>query len=292
MLPGGSLINYSDGLAGEFSLGLSFENEQLDSPLYGTDPIPNYNKERTLNSSVTLIANYGITDYFWITGYLPYKNIVNEKVLFRGQNLNQYDGGKYFREAYGVGDIVIQTRIQPPNLKLFGLPMTFGVGIKLNTGKINAMDIYGERISDNLQVGTGTIDPVLSIYTSKEKGKLNYSGGIFTRISNGENIYGYKYGNEIQTIFNIDYLEPTFVYGGIQLSHLLTTRDHYEYGKIARDRGGQSLLFAAKIGTRVSDRFDIEMTIQKPIYYDLNEAQLTAPLGIQVGSLYKFLRDE
>ena len=135
MLPGGSLINYSDGLAGEFSIGLSFESEQLDSPLYGTDPIPNYNKERTLNSSITLIANYGITDYFWITGYLPYKDIVNEKVLFRGQNLNQYDGGKYFREAYGIGDIVIQAKIQPPNLKFLLTLLSFFIPILLNSNK-------------------------------------------------------------------------------------------------------------------------------------------------------------
>ena len=46
------------------------------------------------------------------------------------------------------------------------------------------------------------------------------SGGIFTRISTGENIYGYKYGNEIQTLINLDYIENHLLYGGLQVSHL------------------------------------------------------------------------
>ena len=74
----------------------------------------------------------------------------------------------------------------------------------------NMTDEFGERISDNLQVGTGTVDPILSIYSSQDIKKLVLSGGIFTRISTGENIYGYKYGNEIQTLINLDYIETIF----------------------------------------------------------------------------------
>ena len=91
---------------------------------------------------------------------------MNQKVLFRGQNSNLYDGGKYFRESYGLGDVLLQARIQ--RIFFNEIPIILGIGVKLSNGKINMTDEFGERISDNLQVGTGTIDPILSIYSSKD----------------------------------------------------------------------------------------------------------------------------
>ena len=206
--------------------------------------------------------------------------------MFRGQNPNLYNGGKYFRESYGLGDVLLQARIQRTFFN--EIPIVLGIGVKLSNGKINMTDEFGERISDNLQVGTGTVDPILSIYLSQDIKRLVLSGGIFTRISTGENIYGYKYGNEIQTLINLDYIENHLLYGGLQVSHLLSTRDYYEYGKISRDRGGESYFLTGKIGTKATDNLDFEMTLQTPLHQNLNESQLVSPFIIQFGSLYRF----
>ena len=286
MLPGGSLLEYNDSQSGQFSLGISYEHEQLDRAKYEDRFIPNYNKERTNNSSLTIITSYGVTDHFSITAFFPFRYILNQKVLFRGQNPNMYDGGKYFRESYGLGDVLLQARIQR---NVFNeTPLVLGIGIKLSNGKINMTDEFGDRISDNLQVGTGTVDPILSIYSSKDIKNLVLSGGVFTRISNGENIYGYQYGNEIQTLINIDYIENPLLYGGLQFSHLLATRDYYEYGKISRDRGGENYFMTGKIGTKATDNLDFELTLQLPLYQKLNESQLVSPFIIQFGSLFRF----
>ena len=286
MLPGGSLLEYNDSQSGQFSLGISYEHEQLDRAKYEDRFIPNYNKERTNNSSLTIITSYGVTDHFSITAFFPFRYILNQKVLFRGQNPNMYNGGKYFRESYGLGDVLLQARIQK---NVFNeTPLVLGIGIKLSNGKINMTDEFGDRISDNLQVGTGTVDPILSIYSSKDIKNLVLSGGVFTRISNGENIYGYQYGNEIQTLINIDYIENPLLYGGLQFSHLLATRDYYEYGKISRDRGGENYFMTGKIGTKATDNLDFELTLQLPLYQKLNESQLVSPFIIQFGSLFRF----
>ena len=286
MLPGGSLLEYNDSQSGRFSLGVSYEHEQLDRAKYEDRFIPNYNKERTNNSSLTIITSYGVTDHFSITAFFPFRYILNQKVLFRGQNPNMYNGGKYFRESYGLGDVLLQARIQR---NVFNeTPLVLGIGIKLSNGKINMTDEFGDRISDNLQVGTGTVDPILSIYSSKDIKNLVLSGGVFTRISNGENIYGYQYGNEIQTLINLDYIENPLLYGGLQFSHLLATRDYYEYGKISRDRGGENYFMTGKIGTKATDNLDFELTIQLPLYQKLNESQLVSPFIIQFGSLFRF----
>ena len=286
MLPGGSLLEYNDSQSGQFSLGVSYEHEQLDRAKYEDRLIPNYNKERTNNSSLTIITSYGVTDHFSITAFFPFRYILNQKVLFRGQNPNMYNGGKYFRESYGLGDVLLQARIQR---NVFNkTPLVLGIGIKLSNGKINMTDEFGDRISDNLQVGTGTVDPILSIYSSKDIKNLVLSGGVFTRISNGENIYGYQYGNEIQTLINLDYIENPLLYGGLQFSHLLATRDYYEYGKISRDRGGENYFMTGKIGTKATDNLDFELTLQLPLYQKLNESQLVSPFIIQFGSLFRF----
>ncbi len=286
MLPGGSLLEYNDSQSGQFSLGVSYEHEQLDRAKYEDRFIPNYNKERTNNSSLTIITSYGVTDHFSITAFFPFRYILNQKVLFRGQNPNMYNGGKYFRESYGLGDVLLQARIQR---NVFNeTPLVLGIGIKLSNGKINMTDEFGDRISDNLQVGTGTVDPILSIYSSKGIKNLVLSGGVFTRISNGENIYGYQYGNEIQTLINLDYIENPLLYGGLQFSHLLATRDYYEYGKISRDRGGENYFMTGKIGTKATDNLDFELTLQLPLYQKLNESQLVSPFIIQFGSLFRF----
>ena len=99
LLPGGSLLKYNDSQSNQFSLGISYEHEQLNRAKYGNRTIPNYNKERTNNSSLTIISTYGVTDYFTISAFFPFRYILNQKVLFRGQNSNLYDGGKYFRES-------------------------------------------------------------------------------------------------------------------------------------------------------------------------------------------------
>ena len=286
MLPGGSLLEYNDSQSGQFSLGVSYEHEQLDRAKYEDRFIPNYNKERTNNSSLTIITSYGVTDHFSITAFFPFRYILNQKVLFRGQNPNMYNGGKYFRESYGLGDVLLQARIQR---NVFNkTPLVLGIGIKLSNGKINMTDEFGDRISDNLQVGTGTVDPILSIYSSTDIKNLVLSGGVFTRISNGENIYGYQYGNEIQTLINLDYIENPLLYGGLQFSHLLATRDYYEYGKISRDRGGENYFMTGKIGTKATDNLDFELTLQLPLYQKLNESQLVSPFIIQFGSLFRF----
>ena len=286
MLPGGSLLDYNDSQSGQFSLGISYEHEQLDRAKYEDRFIPNYNKERTNNSSLTIITSYGVTDHFSITAFFPFRYILNQKVLFRGQNPNMYNGGKYFRESYGLGDVLLQARIQR---NVFNeIPLVLGIGFKLSNGKINMTDEFGDRISDNLQVGTGTVDPILSIYSSKDIKNFVLSGGVFTRISNGENIYGYQYGNEIQTLINLDYIENPLLYGGLQFSHLLATRDYYEYGKISRDRGSENYFMTGKIGTKATDNLDFELTLQLPLYQKLNESQLISPFIIQFGSLFRF----
>jgi hypothetical protein len=235
VLPGGSLLQNSLVNKGQLQFSLNYEYEFLTDPLYGTRSIPNINRERTNNTTTSVFAGYGVSDHLGLTLVIPFRSVTNEKLLLRGQNDNQYNGGKYVRQASGTGDIVILANYTPPfSDKLLGL--TVGAGVKLANGSIDAKDKYGERFSDNLQIGTGSVDPVFSLMLSHARRGFAFSALLFTRISTRDNIYGYKYGNELHSILSVDYQGHELIKGGLDLNHLHTTRDRYQYGKITRER--------------------------------------------------------
>ncbi len=280
-------MHNSAGTGGQTSIGITYDFELLADALYESDPIPNINRERTNNSTATFLIRHSISDNFSIIALVPYRSILNEKVLFRGQNPHQSFGGKYFRESGGIGDIILLTSFRLNALNF--LPnAVFSAGLKLANGEINAVDVYDERISDNLQVGTGSIDPIASLYISKQLSSFILSAGIFTRISGSENIYGYKYGNELHFLSDIDYTENDLWFGGLQLRYLLTTRDYYEYGKVARDRGGKWLYASPKIGTKITEKLNLELSTSFPLWQFVNESQLTSQYQIQLNTVYRF----
>jgi hypothetical protein len=286
VLPGGSLLQNSLVNQGQLRFSLNYEYEFLTDPIYGTRSIPNINRERTNNTTTSIFASYGVSDHLGLTMVVPFRMVTNEKLLLRGQNDNQYDGGKYIRQSSGLGDIVILANYTPPfSSKLLGLAI--GAGVKLANGSIDAKDKFGERFSDNLQIGTGSVDPVFSLTMSHAHKGFAFSALLFTRISIRDNIYGYKYGNELHSILSVDYQEHELVYGGIDLNHLHTTRDRYQYGKITRERGGQWLMLAPKLGINLTSDLSVDLRIPLSLYQNVNESQLTSKYQIQVSTAYK-----
>ena len=84
--PGGSLLEYNDSQTGQLSIGFSYEHEKLDRAKYGDKYIPNYNRERTDNSSFTIITSYGITDHISLSAFFPL-NIYSIKKSFSGAKM-------------------------------------------------------------------------------------------------------------------------------------------------------------------------------------------------------------
>lgn len=286
-LLGGRLLESNIIEDGQISLGINYEYEYLTEPLYGTRSIPNINRERTNSTTAAIFANYGFSNKFSLTAVLPFHAITNEMVLFRGQYQEQYDGGKYVRHTTGLGDIVIMLNYAMPRLPILPKIRVSG-GVKLANGSIDSKDKYGMRFSDNLQLGSGSIDPIFAIFLSEKVNKWIFSGGILTRISSRGNVYGYKYGNELHGIMGLDYTGNELFHAGMRFSYLLTTRDFYQFGEMTRERGGKWLSLAPKLGLNFWDDLDIEVSIPVAVYQDVNESQLTSSYLIEISAGYRF----
>ena len=282
----GSLLQGNTIVDGEISIGFGYEYEYLTDPLYGTRSIPNINRERTNNSTTSLFINYGLNERFGLFALFPYRSITNEKVLFRGQNPDQYEGGKYIRDTDGWGDIVLMVNYSVPKISF--LPNLFvTAGVKLANGSIEASDIYKKRFSDNLQIGSGSVDPIFALNLSKTVWSFQISGSFFTRISSRENIYGYKYGNELHSSLIIEHSGSDLFYTGLSFSYLRTTRDYYQYGKVTRERGGDWIYAVPKVGVKLIDNLDFQVTVPVALYQNVNESQLTSLYHLQISTIYR-----
>ena len=268
-------------------LSVNYEYEYLGDAMYGTGPIPNINQEVTSMSTVSVFASYGVKDWFGAAVVLPFRSITNDKILLPGQYDNQYQGGKYIRHAAGLGDVVLMLNFAPPLPE--SLPgLLFSAGVKLANGSTHAVDEYGERFADLLQVGSGSMDPIFSVSLSRAFDSLFLNGMLFTRIISRENVYGYKYGNEFQGIFSMDYMHGDKLVAGLSMNHVYTSRDYFQYGKIARKRGGTWVYLAPKLGIRATESLSLEARLPLPVYQKVNESQLTSDYQLHVGATYHF----
>ncbi len=271
----------------QLKLSVHYDYEFLSDPHYGSRAIPNVNRERTDNATTTLFASLGVTGRIGLALAVPFRSVTNEKVLLRGQNPNQYEGGKYVRNASGLGDIVVMLNYAP--LLSAGFPgINFGIGLKLANGSVDAKDQYGERFSDNLQIGSGSVDPILAINGFHRFENLTVSAGVFTRITSRQNIYGYKYGNELHASLSLEYESGDRLYGGVSLKNLITSRDRYQYGQITRERGGKWMYLSPELGFNVLDNLSVEFHLPVVVFQNVNESQLTSDYLVELSTSYAF----
>lgn len=271
----------------QFRLSIHYDYEFLSDPHYGSRAIPNVNRERTDNATTTLFASHGVTERIGLALAVPFRSVTNEKVLLRGQNPNKYEGGKYVRHASGLGDVVVMLNYAA---RLgAGFPgMNFGIGLKLANGSVDATDQYGERFADNLQIGSGSVDPILAVNALHRIENLTISAGVFTRITSRQNIYGYKYGNELHASLSLEYESDDWLYGGLSLKNLITSRDRYQFGRITRERGGRWMYLSPELGIHVLDNLSVEFHMPIVVFQNVNESQLTSDYLIELSTSYAF----
>ena len=266
--------------AGKLLLGASYEFEYLQDVGNGTQPISNPSNERTTSEITALFLNYSITDKFSIETVLPWRRIVNSKIsIVTGSE------GTYIRETSGFSDAIILFKYSD---YFFDdqILATFASGLKLATGSVTDLDEDGKVISETLQVGSGTVDPLFSLFLGYPSGRWLYSGSLFTRISVYENIRGYKYGNEFHGRISVNYDKSDALFIKAGLETVLTKRDTHQYGEPESQRGGKWAYVVPGFGIRFSNNFILDIEYPWTIYYNVNESQLVPDGFLRLSLFY------
>ena len=91
------------------------------------------------------------------------------------------------------------------------------------TGSVTDLDNDGKIISETLQLGSGSVDPLFSLFLGYPSSRWLFSANFFSRISVYENIRGYKYGNEFHTRISVNYDKSDALFFKAGLDCLLYT---------------------------------------------------------------------
>ena len=163
---------------------------------------------------------------------------------------------------------------------------TFASGLKLATGSVTDLDEDDKVISETLQVGSGTVDPLFSIFLGYPSGRWLYSGSLFSRISVYENIRGYRYGNEFHGRISVNYDKSDAIFIKAGLETVLTKRDTHQYGEPESQRGGKWAYAVPGFGIRFSNNFILDVEYPWTIYYNVNESQLVPDGFVRLNLFY------
>ena len=143
--------------------------------------------------------------------------------------------GTYIRKTDGFSDAILLFKYSD---YFFDdqILATFASGLKLATGSVTDLDEDDKVISETLQVGSGTVDPLFSLFLGYPSGRWLYSGSLFSRISVYENVRGYKYGNEFHGRISVNYDKSDALFIKAGLETVLTKRDTHQYGEDGDDQ--------------------------------------------------------
>ena len=273
--------------AGKLLIGTSYEFEYLENVFNGTKSAPNPSDERTTSSIFSLFASYSVNDNLTVEGVFPWRDIINAK-----NNIDPTKPpGLYIRESNGFSDALLLIKYSDYYFDDSVLA-TFGTGVKLATGSISARDNQGEVISETLQLGSGTIDPMFSLFLGYPNGKWLISGSVFTRLSFYENVVGYKYGNEFHYRISANYDKSDAFFLKAGLESVLTERDTHQYGEPEIERGGVWTYFVSGFGVRFANNFILDVEYPWTIFFDVNESQLIPDGFIRLNLFYDWSKNE
>ena len=263
--------------AGKLLLGSSYEFEYLQDVGNGTQPISNPSNERTTSEIYALFLNYSVTDKFSVETVLPWRRIVNYSI--------KPGKPRFVRETEGFSDVILLFKYSDYFLD-DQILATFASGVKLATGSVTELDDDGKVISETLQVGSGTVDPLFSLFVGYPRGKWLFSGSLFSRLSVYENIRGYKYGNEFHSRISVNYDKSDALFIKAGLETVFTERDTHQYGEPESQRGGKWAYAVPGFGIRFLNNFILDVEYPWTIYYDVNESQLVPDGFLRLNLFY------
>lgn len=160
--------------------------------------------------------------------------------------------------------------------------------MKLPTGGFQPDQDWGFGTEHNsvLQPGSGSLSPVLGGFYSQKLGNVNLSGNLIYRLSGGENVHGYKFGDEFQYTAGIAYRPLKGVRLSMQLNGIHTGYD-YDGGAKVDNTGGRWIYLTPSL-TIGHGEISYQTTVQKPLYRYVNNSQLTSDYVFTFRAWYTF----
>jgi hypothetical protein len=240
-------------------------------------------QQKTINHNVALGIDYSPAREWGLNLQVPYFDRPHTTVV-------EGETGVSESRSRGLGDIRVLGRYQG-----FAEDLSIGVqfGLKLPTGRIGdtfrSGPVAGEIVDRGLQLGTGTTDLLLGVYTVRALGaNLAYFGNLLWQqpLNSREQ---FKPGAGVNLTLGLRYtgVLPARLSPQLQINVRAEGRESGANADV--ENSGATLAYLSPgVGFRLSDQLDGFAFLQVPIYQRVNGLQIEPKLLGSVGFRYRF----
>ncbi len=210
-----------------------------------------------------------------MTLLLPYRQVTAPKTDY--SEANPTEKVRFTRQFSGFGDAVLLAQLlAKPSSAKSPLMLGVGFGFRLPTGASQPDHQWAGGLSRDpvLQVGAGTLDPIGSLTAGYRLGKTSIYTNALARISGGQNIHSYRYGNEYQLSAGFRRPVSEWFDASLTATTILTGHD-YDKGSIVGNTGGTWFYLTPGISFRSGD-INTGFSLQLPLYQNVNLSQLSS----------------
>lgn len=303
---------------GHWVAALSYEYEFLNHAFEGEKEGVNSERTVTLNNTLAFDLSYGVSENITLNAIVPYKYVYNTREI--DSALVAGTPGIFFsdrRGSQGLGDVILMSylRIKFGDLIRFGDeyyptgddgydeyirrgPSTYAgrrqgasfalaLGLRLPTGSTTTLDENGNRLPNELQLGTGTLDPILGLLYHQRHFRLGWGLSGLYRFSPSENIHHWAPGEEIVASAYLSYRLNRNLEWVNQLNGDYLGKSQSR-GQAVEGTGGSVLFYTPSLVYVGAKNFTLQASGEIPVYRNFNDVQLSSSYVINLRTAFIF----
>ncbi|TAK02537.1 MAG: transporter [Candidatus Manganitrophaceae bacterium] len=251
---------------------IDFENGEI---------VQNGHREiRTNNELAQLDVSYGVTPRFALTLAVPFMNNRTHEHAHVPGTFTREDGTAGFGDLRLVGKYALW--ISTKHLLVGGL------GIKAPTGEYKLLDHDGEINEPTLQPGTGSWDPLASLYYAYQIIPHELDAFVSTSYQyTTENSLDYQIGSTLIVNAGVSYRINEKVLTSLQVNGRQAPHDEF-HGRTVSSTGGRWVYITPGITVQASPNTALYTHLQLPVYQYVNEVNLVPRYGLIFGISHVF----
>jgi hypothetical protein len=275
-VPVGGTLGLGTADAKSIQVLVTYDNNIIHDLMDRRTLLRDETRERQTRSIITEV-NYGLSDSWAITAFIPY---VRQERSIRG-----FDGTREFTKAAGLGDIILllKYRVLNPD-KHPDWHWVVGAGPKLPTGRSDLKNPNQLTMVADMQPGSGSLDGFLWTYLQKSKilgvNNLSLLSVITFRKSGANNSYNvvqrYKFGDDFQINLGLNY--NFFLKWPVDVFYFTRYRSQTVDlidENIFPGSGGKWVYGIPGFNWNIGQQVAIRGAVELPLYRDLLGTQLT-----------------
>lgn len=277
---------------GSFSLGISYDYNNLNTLNSGSEKLDDSSRKRVTNS-VLFNQGYSITDRLSVESLFTWVNQTRTITQFGNEN---------FTETRGLGDAVFLLKYAFPELMGNGTLLNIGIGAKAPLGKSDATRENGILHTADLQPGSGAWDGIGWLSASKKLGfrpSANLTASFTFRLTGKNHNYldnsaTYEFGDVIQS--NVGYTDQflianTIINPGLVFKYRKSNKDQIDGSEIP-NTGGEWVFVRPELSVQISSLIQMDTRLELPIYSYVDGTQLTPTARFTIGVFFTLKKRE